>query len=63
MVNLKLAQFSWLWAWRASRCLSSLEGGRKGGRQAGGPQGTAGPTCFTVTCEMCQALEAPHGSN
>lgn len=46
-----------------SLCLSRLVGAGECGRPAGEPQGAAGPTYFTVTSEMCQALEAPHGSN
>lgn len=46
-----------------SLCLPRLVGAGECGRPAGEPQGAAGPTYFTVTSEMCRALEAPHGSN
>lgn len=46
-----------------SLCLSSLMGGGEGGSQAGEPQDTAGSAYLTVFPKMCQALEAPDGSN
>lgn len=38
-------------------------GGGEGGSQAGEPQDTAGSAYLTVFPKMCQALEAPDGSN